>query len=88
MSMRLRGNFLRYLQGLRARLAGPGLLTITSDQSQLPTLGDTPLMRWMSLKLDPNRFGPKEGCSAKESVCYALGVTMHKAQRVAAICLV
>ena len=61
-----------------ACLAGFGLYTQTLDQ---PTIGTSEIWggpsRWMSPEhFLPQEFGLKDGCPAKESDCYALGMTI------------
>ena len=67
-------------QGGRARLADFGLLTIVSDSTHPVTTTSSEgagTMRWMSPeRLDPERFGSKNGRPTKESDCYALGMVV------------
>jgi hypothetical protein len=64
----------------RACLAGPGLLTMTSDQlSFFAACTEGGAIRWTSPELlNPNKSGLSGSRLTKESDCYALGMVIYE----------
>ena len=64
------------------RIAGFSQLTMTPDQMGFVPAGIEPeggTTQWMSPELlDPAKFGLADGCSTKESDCYALGMVIYE----------
>ena len=64
------------------RIAGFSQLTMTPDRMGFVPAGLEPeggTTQWMSPELlDPAKFGLADGCSTKESDCYALGMVIYE----------
>ena len=69
-------------EGGHARIAGFSQLTMTPDQMGFVPAGLEPeggTAQWMSPELlDPAKYGFADGCSTKESDCYALGMVIYE----------